>query len=163
MAPKPNTTMNNRRMSTPSAEIIGRIGSLIEFDYRVTNVQYEGGLVHLTLAPISDPDRNRLRELYADRTTYELTKLVATDTLFISGPMHDEFAALFTMTMGVVNGVPVVTHIHGTIGANRAGQEYEDDGKVVDFSFTDITFPPQLPEWYFNPREYGAHTNDVPE
>jgi hypothetical protein len=144
-------------------QVIGRVGSLMEFDYRVTNVQYEGSLVHLTLAPISDPDRNRLREIYADRNTYELNKLVATDTLFISGPMHDQFAVLFTMTMGVVDGVPVVAHIHGLIGANAQGVQYQDDGKIVDFAFSDIKFPGTLPEWYFNSRTYGAHHNDLPE
>ena len=143
--------------------IIGRVQSLIEFDYRVTNVQYEGNIVHLTLVPINDPGRNRLREIYADRNTYELVKLVATDTLFIQGPQRDQFGVLFTATMGVVNGVPVVTRLHGVIGVNGQGQQYQDDGQQVDFTFTNITFPATLPEWYFNPRTYGAHQNDLPE
>jgi hypothetical protein len=146
-----------------NAPVIGRVQSLVEFDYRVTNVQYEGNLLHLTLAPINDPDRNRLRELYADKDTFELVKLVATDTLFILGPQKDTFAALFTMTMGVVQGVPVVTHIHGVIGRNASGLEYQDDGKLVDFDFRDINFPATLPDWYFNARTYGAHQNDLPE
>jgi len=33
---------------------------------------------------------------------------------------------------------------------------------VFDFEFTDITFPNSLPEWYFNPREYGQHIAEVP-
>lgn len=71
--------------------------------------------------------------------------------------------ALFTITMGVVDGVPVVTRIHGVIGANRSGQQYRDDVQEVDFTFRDITFPKTLPDWYFNARQYGAHQNERPE
>ncbi len=144
-------------------QVIGRVRSLVESDYRVVNVQYEGNLVHLTLVPISDPDRNRLRELYADRTTYELQRLVATDTLFIEGPQRDHFAVLFTATIGVVDGVPVVTQLHGIVGRNAAGQQYRDDGETVDYFFRDIRFPATLPDWYFNARQYGAHQHDLPE
>jgi hypothetical protein len=35
------------------------------------------------LTPIRDPDRNRLRELFADKATYELRKVVAVDKLFV--------------------------------------------------------------------------------
>jgi hypothetical protein len=148
--------------STP-LEVIGRVQSLIEYDYRVTDVAYEGDLVHLTLAPISDPDRNRLRELYADRQTYELRKLVAADKLFVSGAYKDVFADTFTITMGTVAGVPVVTHIHGIAGYDGEGRDYQDDGKIVDFTFSDITFPATLPAWYFDARQYGAHQHDLPQ
>jgi len=70
---------------------------------------------------------------------------------------------LFTITMGVVDGVPVVPRIHGVIGANGAGQQYRDDGREVDFTFREITFPKTLPDWYFNARQYGAHQNELPE
>jgi hypothetical protein len=143
--------------------VIGRVRSLIEYDYRVTRVAYEGDLVHLTLAPISDPERNRLRELFADKTTYELKKLIADDRLFVSGGYKDDYADEFTITMGMVEGVPVVTRIHGIAGANANGLEYQDDGKVVDFFFRDIVFPATLPDWYFNPRQYGGHLNDLPQ
>jgi hypothetical protein len=148
-------------LASPLA-VIGRVQSLIEYDYRVTDVQYEGDLVHLTVAAISDPDRNRLREIYADRTTYELRKLVAADKLFVSGSYKDVFADEFTITMGLVDGIPVVTRIHGVAGYDANGQEYQDDGKEVDFTFTAITFPATLPGWYFDPRQYGAHQNDLP-
>jgi hypothetical protein len=142
--------------------IIGRVQSLIEYDYRVTRVAYEGELIHLTLAPISDPERNRLREIYADKATYELKKLVSADRLFVSGGYKDDYADEFTITMGMVDGVPVVTRIHGVAGADAGGLEYQDDGKVVDFFFRDIKFPVSLPDWYFNPRQYGGHLNDLP-
>ena len=55
----------------------------------------------LTLAPISDPERNRLREIYADKTTYELKKLIAVDRLFVSGGYKDDYADEFTYYDGV--------------------------------------------------------------
>jgi hypothetical protein len=148
-----------------SMAVIGRVRSLTERDYRVTAVAYEGPLVHLTLAPLSDPDRNRLREVYADKATYELTKLVASDRLFVTGSYTDEFSDEFTITMGTVDGVPVVTHIHGVAGFDQDGHEYEDDGKIVDITFTDISFPATLPAWYFDQWQWQdpEHAHAFPQ
>lgn len=162
LKPHPVSEAYTPEPATTEAPLIGRVLSLVEFDYRVTYVSIENDLVHLTVAPISDPDRNRLREIYADKTTFELKKLVAADRLFLTGPDNDVFADQFTITMGLVDGVPVVTQIHGIAGSDDRGREYQDDGKEVDFYFRDITFPATLPDWYFNPRQYGAHQNDYP-
>lgn len=136
--------------------VIGIIRVIIENDYRVSNLAVEGDLVHLSLVPIRDPDRNRLREIYADKTTYELKKLIATDKLFVE---HDRtYGVAFTITMGVVDGYPVVTDIRG-----RVGDGYQGDGEIVDFFFRDIKFPPAMPDWYFNARQYGGHASDVPQ
>jgi hypothetical protein len=150
-----------------------------EFDYRVAQLAVEGNLIHLWLTPIRDPDRNRLRELWADRTTYELRKLVATDTLFIQdGP---EYAVTFTVTLGTLEGRPVVTDIHGVVGGmildnaprhgatpapaatRRLGDEYSGDGKTIDYKFENIKFPPSLPDWYFDPHTWAQHGSDYPQ
>ena len=133
--------------------VIGGVRTIIESDYRVDSLAIEGDEMHLTIYPIRDVESNRLREVYADKKTLELHRLVATDKLFLDrGPVYP---ATFTITMGTVDGVPVVTDIHGVIGGG-----YNDDGKEVDFKFTDITFPKALPEWYFDARSYAFHTND---
>jgi hypothetical protein len=133
--------------------VIGGVRTIIESDYRVDNLAIEGSEMHLTIYPIRDVDRNRLREVYVDKKTLELHRLIATDKLFIQrGPVYP---ATFTITMGVVDGIPVVTDIHGVIGGG-----YNDDGKDVDFKFTDITFPKTLPDWYFDARSYAFHAND---
>jgi hypothetical protein len=162
LKPHPISEAYTPEPSASEPPVIGRVASLIEYDYRVTFVAIEGDLIHLTVTPINDPERNRLREIYADKTTYEVTELVAADRLFLTGPDKDVFADRFTITMGMVDGVPVVTHIHGLAGYDDRGREYQDDGKEVDFSFRDIAFPATLPDWYFNPRQYGAHQNDLP-
>lgn len=133
--------------------VIGGVRAIVESDYRVDSLAVEGDEVHLHITPIRDVERNRLREVFADKKTLELRKLIATDKLFIiGGPVYP---ATFTITMGVVQGVPVVTDIHGVIGGG-----YNDDGKEVDFKFTDIAFPKSLPDWYFNPRTYAQHANE---
>ena len=81
----------------------------------------------------------------------------------MTGGYKGDYADEFTITMGTVDGVPVVTRIHGIAGTDARGLEYQDDGKVVDFFFRDITFPRSLPDWYFNPRQYGGHQNDLPQ
>jgi hypothetical protein len=113
------------------------------------------GQVDLRVTPRRDPDRNRLREIVADGATYELRKLVATDRLFIDrGPIYP---VTMTITMGLLENVPVVVNVHGTIGGG-----YDGDGKEVDFQFSDIAFPRSLPEWYFDPRSYGGRNGDAP-
>jgi hypothetical protein len=135
--------------------IIGSVATAGEYEYNVQSIVHEGDLLHLTLAPIRDPMRNRLRELWVDKN-YELKKLVATDRLFDETNKRI-FGVIFTVTMGVVEGHPVVTDIHGVVGDG-----YEDDGKEVDFTFRDITFPATLPSWYFDAHTYAAHGNDAP-
>jgi hypothetical protein len=147
---------------TPEAQytappVIATVTARGEFDYHVVSVQTEGSELHLTVVPIRDPERNRLREIWVDKKTLELHKLVATDKLFIEGS-SDVYAVLFTVYLGWLNGMPVVTRIHGVVGDGYSG-----DGQIVDYWFNDITFPTSLPDWYFNPRTYSSHQNDAPE
>jgi hypothetical protein len=126
-----------------------------ESDYHADSLETTGGQLHLRVSPVRDPDRHRLRELYADAATYELRGLVAADKLYVyRGPTYP---VTFTITMGAVQGMPVVTRLHGVVGGG-----YNDDGKEVDYAFTDIAFPPSLPDWYFDPKTYGAHRADAP-
>jgi hypothetical protein len=134
--------------------VIGGVRTIIESDYKVETLEVEGDQLHLHIYPIRDVERNRLREIFCDRKTYELRKLIATDKLFIDkGPVYP---VTFTITMGMVQGIPVVTDLHGVVGGG-----YNDDGKEVDYQFRDITFPKSLPDWYFNPRTYAQHANEI--
>jgi hypothetical protein len=138
--------------------VIASVTVLGEFDYRVTRIADEANQIHVSLVPRRDPDRNRLRELYVDNKTLELQKLIATDKLFEDGHVY---AMLFTVTLGWMNNMPVVTQIHGT-PTYTTDAEYLGRDATVDYDFKDITFPPSLPEWYFDPRSYAAHVNDAP-
>jgi len=146
---------------TPQAElsalpVIASVETRGEFDYRVTSLQTEGQTLHLRIEPIREPERNRLRELWADKTTYELRKLIATDKLYVERG-GGTYGVAFTLTMGMLAGRPVVTDVHGDVGDGYFG-----DGQKVDFAFRDITFPSSLPAWYFDPRSYAAHGSDAP-
>jgi len=136
--------------------VIGSVTAIGELEYHVIAVKTEGDLLHLSLRPIRDPDRNRLREVYVDKTTYELRKLVATDKLFIE-PGTEVHPQLFTITMGMLDGRPVVTAIHGV-----TTDDYSGDGREVDYTFKDIKFPSALPDWYFEARLYALHTSEAP-
>ncbi len=127
-----------------------------EFDYRVDSITTEGTTLHLKILPTRDPDRNRLRELFVDKATLELEKLVATDKLFILGT-SDVYGVTFTITMSHLAGVPVVTAIHGVVGDGYAG-----DGSTVDYTFSDIRFPKDLSSWYFDTKSYRQHEADEP-
>lgn len=156
--PRPISEVPTPEPTDDPTLVIGRVSTFVESDYRVTSLTHEGPLLHLTLEPIRDVERNRLREIYADAATYEVTKLVATDKLFVHGAGKPEvYGVTFTIVMGTVDGHPVVTDLHG-----RVGDGYTGDGVDVDYAFRDIKFPPTMPDWYFNARSYGQHAHDVP-
>jgi hypothetical protein len=146
--------------SGPLPPTIASVTALGEFDYRVTNIVTEGRLIHVSLLPRRDPDRNRLRELYVDAKTLELQEVVATDKLY-EEDSHHVYPMLFTVTLGWMNNMPLVTHIHGT-PTYEQDQEYLGRDATVDYDFNDITFPTTLPAWYFDPRAYAQHTDDAP-
>ena len=167
--PAPVHPHTNPRTFVPTPEPTGSLPPLIasvtalgEFDYRVTRVANEGDLIHVSLMARRDPDRNRLRELYVDAKTLELKEVVATDKLFEDDSgSHHVYPMLFTVTLGWMNNMPIVTHIHGT-PTYQTDAEYLGRDATVDYDFNDITFPASLPDWYFDPRSYAAHTNDAP-
>jgi hypothetical protein len=167
--PAPVHPHTNPRTFVPTPEpsgslppVIVSVTALGEFDYRVTRVADEGDLIHVSLMPRRDPDRNRLRELYVDRKTLELKEVVATDKLYEDdGGTHHVYPMLFTVTLGWMNNMPIVTHIHGE-PTYQTDAEYLGRDATVDYDFNDITFPASLPDWYFEPRSYAAHVNDAP-
>lgn len=135
--------------------VIGSVVTVVaDYDYTVTKVAVEGDELHLSVVPKRDPQRNRLREIYVDKQTLELRRLIATDRLFVGNQI---FGVTFTISMGNVQGYPVVTDIHGIVGDN-----YRGDGQEIDYRFRDITFPQSLPPWYFDAHTYSAHQAEAP-
>lgn len=136
-------------------QTITAVKAIGETAYKVTKVALEGPLLHLSVEPFRDVERNRLREIYADAKTYELRKVVATDRLFIDG--GPSYGVTFTVDLQMLQGRPVVTRIHGVVGDG-----YNDDGQIVDYWFNDVKFPASLPDWYFDPHQYAANRDDAP-
>ncbi len=157
--PAPLHTLAPDFVPTPEASLpptIAVVRARGEFDYRVTNVQREGDEIHVSLTPRREPDRNRLRELWVDGQTLDIRKVVATDKLFIEhGPVYP---VLFTIEFSMLQGIPVISHIHGVVYGG-----YDGDGQTVDYDFKGTHFPQTLPDWYFNPRDYAQHLGEAPE
>ncbi|HEX3550356.1 MAG TPA: hypothetical protein VHT53_08275 [Candidatus Elarobacter sp.] len=131
---------------------IGRVAAR-DGDYRVARTRTEGALLHLWLEPRTDQDRNRLDDLWVDARTYDLRRALVRDHLYFDlggGSLEDEFDVRFTPGPG---NLPVIASIHG----QTRGGEYE-----TDYTFQDVTFPPSLPDWYFQPKLYGLHRADAP-
>jgi hypothetical protein len=137
-------------------QVIGSVSAKGLFDYRVTGVAKEGDELHLSVLPTRDADRNRLREIWVDRTSLELRKIVATDKLFILGT-SDVYGVTFTITMGSFQTYPIVCDIHGVVGDGYSG-----DGSTIDYTFRDISFPSTLPAWYFDTKAYAQHEAEEP-
>lgn len=155
--PRPITQVPTPEPHYTPLPVIGGVRTTVELDYRVDALAYEGDLIHLTIFPLRDPDRNRLREIYADAKTLELRRLTTTDKLFVNNGKEGVFPITGTITMGMVQGFPVVTKLHAVVGGG-----YHDDGQEIFTEFNDIAFPTALPGWYFDPRTYAAHQNDAP-
>ena len=164
--PAPKKPMSRADVPTPEPnasdiKTIGTVKVSAEYDYYVDDLVTEGNLVHLRLRPVRDPERNRLRDVYADKETLEVTRLIAHDRLFVQ---RDKiYDTSFDIRMGTLEGHPIVTSIHGEVGKAADGSEYIGDGKSVDYTFTKIAFPTTLPEWYFNARTYAQHQQELPD
>jgi hypothetical protein len=149
--PAPSDSAAPPDAATPLPEI-GRVAAL-DGDYRTVRVARDGALLHLWLVPKSDPDRNRLDEIWVDATSYDLRRARVRDHLYLGltgQSLDDEFDVRFAPGPG---GVPLIASIHGHTG----GDQYE-----TDYTFLDVTFPATLPAWYFAPKQYGLHRADAP-
>jgi hypothetical protein len=149
---RPVTFVPTPEPSGTAPRLIGVVKAVGEFDYRVVSMDTQGNTLDVHIEPTRDPDRNRLRDLYVDKKTYELQKVVATDKLFTGLGSSDVYGVTFTISLAMLDGRPVVTDIHGVVGDGYTG-----DGATLDYTFRDIAFPATLPAWYFNPRDYAEH------
>ena len=166
--PAPAHPHNNPREFVPTPEpsaslppVIATVTALGEFDYRVTRVADEGDLIHVSLVRDAIPTATacasstsitrRSRRRKSSRPTSSTKRTAA----------RKVYPRLFTVTLGWMNNMPIVTHIHGT-PTYQADADYLGRDATVDYDFNDITFPPSLPDWYFDPRSYAAHVNDAP-
>jgi hypothetical protein len=148
---------------------IGAVVAFGESEYNVPKMTVEGNLLDLVLEPRRDPERNVLREIWVDKDSYVLKKVVAHDRLFVEG--DDVYPVIFTYTLGYLDGYVVITHLDGVVlpitHKDRNGEitekAYTGDGQKVTFDFEDIEFPSSLPSWYFDARSYAQHQDDAPE
>lgn len=163
--PNPQAYVPTPEPTTEPLKSIASVVSIGEPDYNVTSLTTEGTLMHLVLKPRRDPERNVLREIWADKKSYELRKIIAHDRLFTDD--QGVFPITFTYTLGYLHGQLLITHLHGIVEprveSNGTQTVYGGDGRTVEFDFTDISFPSSLPEWYFNPREYAQNKEGAPE
>ena len=156
--PAPAQTPSIDVVPTPEAAnappVIGGVIALVENDYHVDSLRTEGDFVRLRVTPLRAPERNRLREIWADKTSYELRKLVASDRLYTNNRVY---GVTFTIDLGVLGQRPVITDIRGVVGDGYVG-----NGATVTYHFTNVAFPPSLPAWYFDRRTYAAHPAEAP-
>ncbi len=140
--------------------VIGSINVFVERNYHTTFAGIDRGDYHLRLEALRDSDRNRLTDLYVDRTTYAMHRAVAHDHLYTEGRSIPE---RFEIDFGMQLGVPVIVAIHGeTDQSALAADAGAAPFHTVDYRFENITFPPVMPAWYFEPARYGAHRDDLP-
>ena len=130
---------------------IGRVAAR-DGDYHAVRVARDGELIHLWLEARSDPDRNRLDEIWVDAQSYDLRRAKVRDHLYYFGgqSFEDEFDVRFTPGPA---GLPIIASIHG----QTKYAPYE-----TDYTFKEVSFPATLPDWYFTPKLYGQHKADAP-
>lgn len=162
--PNPLSYVPTPEPTADSNRTIASVVAIGESDYDVPQLAVEGNLLHLTLRPRRDPERNVLRQIWVDKHSYELRKIIAHDRLFTDD--QGVFPVTFTYTLGYLQGVLVITKLHGIVEPRleRDGTQtvYDGDGRTVDFDFEDISFPGSLPGWYFDPRQYAQNKEQQP-
>jgi len=152
----------------PSGEPLKTIGSVVaigESDYDVPKMTVERNLLHLVLKPRRDPERNVLREIWVDKRSYELRKIIAHDRLFTEDG-EGIFPMTITYSLGYLSKQLVVTRFHGVIlprvDSDGTQHTVAGIGSTIDIDFQDITFPSSLPAWYFDARQYAQHLSEMP-
>lgn len=167
--PQPLNVIPTPEPTNGPFKTIGAVVVFGESDYNVPKEAVEGDTIHLWLDPRRDPERNVLRQIWVDKKTFILRKVIAHDRLFVEG--DDVYPVIFDYTLGYLDGYVVITHLDGTVlpivNKDRAGniseKDYTGDGQKVTFDYDDIQFPSSLPDWYFNPRDYAQHQADAPD
>lgn len=161
----PQTFVPTPEPSGEPLKTIGSVTSIGESDYDVPKMTVEGNLLHLVLKPRRDPERNVLRQIWVDKHSYELRKIIAHDRLFTEDG-EGIFPMTITYTLGYLSKQLLVTRFYGVIEprVDPDGTQHmvSGIGSVIDIHFEDITFPSSLPAWYFEPREYAQHLAEAP-
>lgn len=169
--PQPVNVVPTPEASLPPLKTIGSVVAIGEPDYRVPKVTLEGNDLHLVLVPRRDPERNVLREIWVDKNSFVLKKVIAHDRMFVE--QGHTYPMKVTYSLGYLDGYVVITHIEAVVlpRQERVGGEYQEiadfgsetgDADSLTIDFKDITFPKSLPEWYFDPGQYGKHLADAP-
>lgn len=142
-------------------QTIGSVSTSVESDYRAEVVDVDARTFHLRLTPRRDADRNRLREVWIDRENYAVRRFVATDRMYHgdSGPWDPE---TFDVRLDREGDVPVIRSISARPDLREQPWTYPND-EEGDYRFSDIAFPPSLPDWYFHPETYGDHLHEAPD
>ena len=170
--PQPIDVVPTPEASLPPLKTIGSVVALGESDYNVPKITIEGSELHLILEPRRDSERNVLREIWVDKNSYVLKKVIAHDRMFVE--QGHTYPMKVTYSLGYLDGYVVITHIDATVlpRQERVGNEFseindfsnetgDEDSLTIDFK--DITFPSSLPDWYFDPRQYGSHLAEAPQ
>jgi hypothetical protein len=139
---------------------IAVVGATGDLDYRAAFAGLDAGAYHLKLQPLRDRDRNVLRELWVDASTYELRRVLAIDKLFIINQdviVPQRFDIHFEMQ----EGVPVIRRLDAVadVAPSFRGLGHHVEGQ---YFFDDIEFGTAMPGWYFEPKTYRAHFKEAP-
>jgi len=139
---------------------IGTVQVSGDLDYRATLAGTDHGSYHLKLQALRDPERNRLRELWVDVTSFEVQRARAVDRLFLEDggvSVPDRMDITFESR----NGLPLIHRIEAIADVipTLATLIRREEG---DYLFDDISFPEVLPDWYFEPKTYGQHFRESP-
>ncbi|HET6896177.1 MAG TPA: hypothetical protein VFH72_12410 [Candidatus Baltobacteraceae bacterium] len=169
--PQPINVVPTPEPTNGPLKTIGSVVAIGESDYRVPKMTVEGDQLDLVLDPRRDPERNVLREIWVDKKTYMLKKVIAHDRMFVE--QGHTYPMKVTYSLGYLDGYVVITHIDAVVlpRKERVGNEYQDisdfgdetgDADSLEIDFKDIMFPKTLPDWYFDPKQYGSHLADAP-
>lgn len=139
---------------------IGSVSASVESDYRAEVVDADARTYHLRLTPRRDPDRNRLRELWIDRDSYSVRRFIATDRLY-HGDTGSWDPETFDVRLEREGDVPVIRSIDARPDLREQPWTYPGD-EEGNYRFSEVAFPPVLPEWYFHPDTYGEHAAEAP-
>lgn len=148
---------------TPDLSDLKTIASVVSvakpsYDIRVASVDKlsNGGTAyHLTLAPKVNPTLHNLRELWVNASNFDIMRAVV-DGKYAPEPGAPVEPTTVTEDFGQVGPYWVVIHRGWTYRALITQT-------VVHFDSTEskMSFPHQIPAWYFDQAQFDAHRGEV--
>ena len=149
--------------ATEPPPVLGQI-NVTSSDYDVTLLGREiddgADVYHLALRPLDNPERNRVRELWVDASSFEVRKLV-TQGIFEKGPPT---TVPWTVTFMELHGHWLIRQEVTT--ATLAGPAQLFGGPVyhgIDYTFGAYAYPGLISDLEFSTIDYDQPTNAIQE
>lgn len=142
---------------SPDHSVIGSVKAVdraYALEFAGTGTVDGRDVYHLVLTPRRDPLHNRIRELFVDEQTFVPLRYVI-EVEALAGPFRKSF--FITCDTQAVGPHRLIVRAETSLAFRALFVSFAGTGRYV---LRDISYPPALPAWMFDPAAIKAHAGD---